>query len=81
MKFNQELIDKTKDYFFKRFGAVLSDDKAEEYLLSLCKFGFLMLSSIEKNMTAKSILSRPRIAKQFDIGKKRAKRSARNACR
>ena len=43
MKLKPKLIQQTKDYFYKKSGLVLTDEEASEYLLSLTKFGFLLL--------------------------------------
>lgn len=51
--FNSKLIYKTKELFQARFGLALDDQKAEEYLLALCKFGLLLTSikNFEKEQT------------------------------
>lgn len=77
MEFNQELIEKTKEYFWRKHNIGLCDEKAESYLTSLCQFGFLLIDIQE------SILREPRglLERKRDKASthRQAKRSKRGA--
>lgn len=46
-QFSEKLKEKIKDYAFNKFGRVISDEEAEEYLRSLADL-YLIFHAIEK---------------------------------